>query len=111
MDPIESPAGEQGTTIGAINVHHREQHEHTPNEIAAVTCIGEQTGGAIAKHLLEEVNARLGERDRKLEEQHQQLEEEVAHRRAGGRQPGVARSQKRGRDGPPQERVSGQHEA
>src|SRR4029079_2097268 len=33
-----------GKVIGVINVHHRDPHEHTAEEIAAVTVIGEQTG-------------------------------------------------------------------
>ena len=43
-----------GDLIGVINVHHRESHEHTPDEVALVTFIGEQMGGAIAKSRLTE---------------------------------------------------------
>lgn len=43
-----------GDLIGVINVHHRESHEHTPDEVALVTFIGEQMGGAIAKSRLAE---------------------------------------------------------
>jgi GAF domain-containing protein len=35
-----------------INVHHREKHPHTPDEVALLTFVGEQMGGAIAKSRL-----------------------------------------------------------
>jgi GAF domain-containing protein len=40
--------------IGVINIHHRPKHVHTPEEIALVSFIGEQMGGAIAKSKLAE---------------------------------------------------------
>ena len=48
-----------GEAIGVINVHHREPHLHTPEEIALLTFVGEQMGGAITKSRLAEENARL----------------------------------------------------
>jgi uroporphyrinogen-III synthase len=61
-----------GDVIGVINVHHRETHEHSPEEIGLVTFIGEQMGGAIARALLAEENQRLMlealEMKRRLEE-------------------------------------------
>jgi len=48
-----------GEAIGVINVHHREPHPHTPEEIALLTFVGEQMGGAITKSRLAEENARL----------------------------------------------------
>jgi len=42
-----------------INVHHREAHEHTHDEIGTLVFIGEQLGVAIAKSFLQEENARL----------------------------------------------------
>jgi len=48
-----------GDVIGVINVHHREPHGHTAEEIALVSFIGEQLGGAIARARLEEKNQRL----------------------------------------------------
>src|SRR6202049_135007 len=33
-----------GEVVGVINVHHRERHDHTPQEIALLTFIGEQMG-------------------------------------------------------------------
>jgi GAF domain-containing protein len=41
-----------GDVIGVINVHHREKHFHTPDEVALLTFVGEQMGGAIAKSRL-----------------------------------------------------------
>src|SRR5438105_9704910 len=41
-----------GELIGVINVHHREKHSHTPDEVALLTFVGEQMGGAIAKSRL-----------------------------------------------------------
>lgn len=38
-----------GELIGVINVHHKEKHTHTPDEVALLTFVGEQMGGAIAK--------------------------------------------------------------
>jgi len=38
-----------GDVTGVINVHHREKHSHTPDEVALLTFVGEQMGGAIAK--------------------------------------------------------------
>jgi two-component system, sensor histidine kinase and response regulator len=72
----------KGRTIGVINVHHRESHPHSEQEISSVTFIGEQMGSAIAKSLLEEENARLAERDLRLQRHRAQLEEEVAKRTA-----------------------------
>jgi uroporphyrinogen-III synthase len=43
-----------GELIGVINIHHREKHAHTPDEIAAARFIGEQMGSAIAKSKLAE---------------------------------------------------------
>jgi len=42
-----------------INVHHREPHEHGPEEIGTLVFIGEQLGVAIAKAALQEENQRL----------------------------------------------------
>jgi hypothetical protein len=47
-----------------------------------VVFIGEQMGSALAKSLLEEENARLAQKDLRLEQQRSYLEEEVARRTA-----------------------------
>jgi GAF domain-containing protein len=51
---LSVPLVSSGELIGVINVHHREAHQHRADEIALVTFIGEQMGGAIAKSRLEE---------------------------------------------------------
>jgi len=48
-----------GEVVGVVNVHHRERHDHTPQEIALLTFIGEQMGIAVAKSMLAEQNVRL----------------------------------------------------
>ena len=48
-----------GDLIGIINVHHRDAHRHTPEEVATLSFIGEQMGGAISKANLAEENVRL----------------------------------------------------
>ena len=79
---LSVPVVTRGKSIGVINVHHRDPHEHSADEIAAVTFIGEQTGSALGKILLEDENARLAEHDRLLEQQRVHLEAEVARRTA-----------------------------
>ena len=69
---LSVPLVSGGDIIGVINVHHRETHEHSPEEIGLVTFIGEQMGGAIARGLLADQNQRLMletlEMKRRLEE-------------------------------------------
>jgi uroporphyrinogen-III synthase len=55
--------------IGVVNVHHREHHEHTPDEIALLTFVGEQMGGALSKSRLAEENARLMEETLEMKRQ------------------------------------------
>lgn len=70
-----------GEVIGVINVHHRERHDHSNEEIALLTFIGEQMGGAIAKAMLAEQNLRLFE---EKEEMKRQLETRKLVERAKG---------------------------
>src|SRR5437763_151256 len=49
---LSVPLVTSGDLIGVINVHHREKHFHTSDEVALLTFIGEQMGGAIAKSKL-----------------------------------------------------------
>jgi two-component system, sensor histidine kinase and response regulator len=79
---LSVPLVSKGRTIGVINVHHREAHDHSSHEISSIRFIGEQMGSAISKNLLEEENARLAERDLKLQEYRVQLEREVVKRTA-----------------------------
>jgi uroporphyrinogen-III synthase len=75
------PLVSSGDVIGVINVHHRERHEHTPEEIALLTFIGEQMGGALARARLEEENTRLAA---EAEEMRRQLETRKLVERAKG---------------------------
>jgi len=58
---LSVPLVSGGEVIGVLNAHHKASHEHTPEEIALVSFIGEQMGGAIARTRLEDQNARLQE--------------------------------------------------
>lgn len=51
---LSVPLVSGGDLIGIINVHHREPHKHTSDEVALVSFIGEQMGGAVAKSRLAE---------------------------------------------------------
>ncbi len=58
---LSVPLVSDGEVIGVVNVHHRERHEHTPEEVALLTFVGEQMGVAVAKARLERENVRLQE--------------------------------------------------
>lgn len=51
---LSVPLVSGGELIGVMNVHHIERRQHTPEEIALLSFIGEQMGGAIAKGRLAE---------------------------------------------------------
>ena len=51
---LSVPLISDGELIGVINIHHRAQHSHTPDEIALISFIGEQMGGAITRSKLAE---------------------------------------------------------
>jgi uroporphyrinogen-III synthase len=78
---LSVPVISKGSAIGVINVHHRDRHEHSVEEISTIQFIGEQMGNAIAKSLLEEENARLAA---ETEEMKRQLETRKAVERAKG---------------------------
>jgi two-component system, response regulator PdtaR len=67
---LSVPIVSGGESIGVINVHHREPHEHTQEEISMLIFIGEQTGGVVSKaRLMEEAaTVRRQLEDRKLVE-------------------------------------------
>jgi GAF domain-containing protein len=46
---LSVPLIDAGQVIGVINIHHREPREHSPEEVALLTYVAEQMGGAIAK--------------------------------------------------------------
>jgi len=58
-----------GEIVGVVNVHHRQVHQHSPEEIALLTFIGEQMGIAVAKSMLTEQNVRLLEEAREAKRQ------------------------------------------
>ena len=66
---LSVPLVSGGDIIGVINVHHREPHQHSPNEVGLVTFIGEQMGGAISRGVLAEENARLLEETMEMKRQ------------------------------------------
>ena len=78
---LSVPMVSNGDLIGVVNVHHRKEHEHAPEEIAALVFIGEQLGMAISKSLLQEQNARLVE---EAEEMRRELETRKLVERAKG---------------------------
>src|SRR6202142_2690391 len=51
---LSVPLVDSGEIIGVINVHHREPHQHSSDEVALVTFIGEQMGGVIGRARLAE---------------------------------------------------------
>src|SRR5271166_5103211 len=78
---LSVPLISSGDLIGVINVHHREPHKHTPDEITLLTFVGEQMGGAISKSGLAEQNAKLFE---EAQEMKRQLETRKVVERAKG---------------------------
>ncbi len=78
---LSVPLVTSGEIIGVINVHHREPHKHSSDEIALLTFVGEQMGGAIAKSVLAEENIRLLE---ETAEMRRQLETRKLVERAKG---------------------------
>jgi len=58
---LSVPLVSGGEVIGIINVHHRDPHAHTSEEIALLTFVGEHMAAAIAMSRLLEENARLQE--------------------------------------------------
>jgi two-component system, response regulator PdtaR len=58
-----------GDLIGVINVHHRESHVHSPEEVTLLTFVGEQMGGAIVKSRLSVQNQKLLEETTELKKQ------------------------------------------
>ena len=70
-----------GEVIGVINVHHRQRHQHSPEEVSLVTFVGEQMGNAIARAKLMEEVAKLAE---EAEEARRELETRKVVERAKG---------------------------
>jgi uroporphyrinogen-III synthase len=66
---LSVPLVSGGDVIGVINVHHRQVHNHSGEEISLLTFVGEQMGGAISKSTLSETNARLMEETLEMKRQ------------------------------------------
>lgn len=66
---LSVPLVSGGDLIGVINVHHRQPHPHTADEITLLTFIGEQMGNAVAKSMLADTNARLLEETQEMKRQ------------------------------------------
>jgi uroporphyrinogen-III synthase len=78
---LSVPLVRGGEVIGVLNIHHREPHEHTPQEISVLCFLGEQMGGALAYSMLSDHNARLKKEALLVR---QQLEERKLVERAKG---------------------------
>lgn len=59
---LSVPLVSEGELIGVINIHHKAQHAHTQDEVALVSFLGEQMGGAITKSKLAERSERATRR-------------------------------------------------
>lgn len=66
---LSVPLVSSGELIGVVNVHHRDRHPHTAEEVSLLTFIGEQMGGAIAKSRLADENQRLLEETLEMKRQ------------------------------------------
>ena len=73
---LSVPLVSGGDLIGVINVHHREPHKHTSDEVALVSFIGEQMGGALAKSRLVEQSQSASKRFEALAAVAQRIAEE-----------------------------------
>ncbi len=67
--------------IGVLNVHHKEPHAHTAEEVALVSFVGEQMAGAITKLRLAQISRNALERMRALTAVAQVFSEENFHQR------------------------------
>ena len=66
---LSVPLVSRGEVIGVINVHHKQPRQHSKEEIALLTFMGEQMGGAIAKSRLHAENVRLQEETQEMKRQ------------------------------------------
>lgn len=63
------PLVSAGRILGVINVHHRENHPHSKDELALLTFIGEQMGVAVSRAFLQTENSRLVEETEEIKRQ------------------------------------------
>jgi uroporphyrinogen-III synthase len=66
---LSVPLINAGKVSGVINVHHKMPHEHTAEEIAVLTFLGEQIGCAIAFAQLHDEHEKLQKESREIREQ------------------------------------------
>jgi len=66
---LSVPLVSGGDVIGVINVHHKKPHAHTPEQVALLSFMGEQMGGAIARSRVMNENARLLEESLEIKRQ------------------------------------------
>ena len=78
---LSVPLVSGGEVIGVLNVHHRDPHVHTPDEIALLSFVGEQMGIALARSHLTDAYVRLQEEHTQI---CQQLEDRKLLERAKG---------------------------
>jgi len=78
---LSVPLVSGGEVIGVLNVHHRDQHVHTPDEIALLSFVGEQMGVALTHSHLSDACVRLQEEASQIR---QQLEDRKLLERAKG---------------------------
>jgi signal transduction protein with GAF and PtsI domain len=63
---LSVPLVDTGEIIGVINVQHKEPHQHSSDEVALVSFIGEQMGGVIARARLTERSLKSSRRMKTL---------------------------------------------
>ena len=78
---LSVPLISRGEVMGVLNVHHREPHEHSTDEIVLITFIGQQMASAIALSQLAVENARLKAETQEIK---RRLEERRVLERAKG---------------------------
>lgn len=66
---LSVPLVNGGEVIGVLNVHHKEPHVHTADEISPISFLGEQMGGAIAYSELAADYSKLREETLQIREQ------------------------------------------
>ncbi|MGC1650850.1 MAG: GAF domain-containing protein [Candidatus Sulfotelmatobacter sp.] len=78
---LSVPLVSGGEVIGVLNVHHRDPHVHTPDEISLLSFVGEQMGVALTHSHLSDACVRLQEEASQIR---QQLEDRKLLERAKG---------------------------
>ena len=56
---LSVPLVHRGEAIGVLNIHHKEAHQHSVQEISLLSFLGEQMGGAIAYSQLADDHSKL----------------------------------------------------